>query len=156
MLDFHASPILYRILIALHLMGASVWIGGHLVLAATILPRALRHREPAIILEFEKGFEWIGLPSLGLQVATGLLLAYRWLPESSAWFSLDSNASIYVFIKLVLLMMTLGLALNARFRVIPRINRNNMHVLASHIVLVTLISIGFLLAGVAIRTGGLF
>jgi hypothetical protein len=48
--------------------------------------------------------------------------------------------------------MTLGLALNARFRVIPRMNRDNIHVLASHIVLVTLISIGFLLAGVAIRT----
>jgi hypothetical protein len=53
-------------------------------------------------------------------------------------------------------MMTLGLALNARFRVIPKINPDNMHVLASHIVLVTLISMGFLLAGVAIRTGGLF
>ena len=96
------------------------------------------------------------LPLLGLQVVTGLLLAYRWLPESSAWFRLDSNASIYIFIKLVLLMTTLGLALNAKFRVIPRINRDNMHVLASHIVLVTLISIGFLVAGVAIRTGGLF
>ena len=64
MFDFHASLILYRILIAVHLIGASVWIGGHLVLAATILPRALRRREPAIILDFEKGFEWIGLPSL--------------------------------------------------------------------------------------------
>ena len=31
-----------------------------------------------------------------------------------------------------------------------------MHVLASHIILVTIMSIGFLLAGVGIRTGGLF
>jgi len=48
------------------------------------------------------------------------------------------------------------LALNANFRVIPNINRDNLHVLAWHIVLVTIMSIGFLLAGVAIRTGGLF
>jgi putative copper export protein len=156
MFEIHASPTLYRILIALHLVGASVWIGGHLMLATTILPRAIRDREPSIILDFEKGFERIGLPSLLLQVVTGLLLAYRWLPEIGAWFKLDSTVSIYVVTKLALLTATLGLALNARFRVIPNLNRENMHVLACHIVLVTVMSIGFLLAGVAIRTGGLF
>jgi hypothetical protein len=111
MFDIYASVAFYRILIALHLVGASVWIGGHLVLATTILPRALRNRDPAIILDFEK------------------------------W---------------ALLTATLGLALNAKFRVIPNINRDNMHVLGSHIVLVTVMSVGFLLAGIAIRTGGLF
>jgi len=156
MFYLQTSPTLYRILIAFHLIGAAVWIGGHLVLATTILPRALRNRDPSIILDFEKGFERIGLPSLLLQVVTGLLLAYRWLPEISAWLRLDSNVSIYVVTKLALLAATLGLALNAKFRVIPNINRDNMHVLASHIVLVTVMSIGFLLAGVAIRTGGLF
>jgi putative copper export protein len=152
----HDSPTLYRILVALHLLGASVWIGGHLVLATTILPRALHNRDPSIILDFEKGYERIGLPSLLLQVVTGLLLAYHWLPEISAWFTLDSNVSVYVVTKLALLTATLGLALNAQFRVIPNINRDNMHVLASHIILVTIMSIGFLLAGVGIRTGGLF
>ena len=156
MVYLHTSPTLYRILIALHLIGAAVWIGGHLVLATTILPRALRNRDPSLILDFEQGFERIGLPSLLLQVVTGLLLAYRWLPEISAWLRLDSNVSIYVVVKLALLAATLGLALNAKFRVIPNINRDNMHVLASHIVLVTVMSIGFLLAGIAIRTGGLF
>ena len=87
---------------------------------------------------------------------TGLLLASRWLPELSAWFSLDSNTSIYVATKLSLVTATLGLALNAKFRVIANINRDNLDRLAWHIVLVTMMSIGFLLAGVAIRTGGLF
>lgn len=59
-----ASPTLYRILIALHLVGASVWISGHLVLATTLLPGALRNRDPSIILDFENGFERIGLPFL--------------------------------------------------------------------------------------------
>src|SRR5512132_641058 len=143
MFDIYASVAFYRILIALHLVGASVWIGGHLVLATTILPRALRHREPSIILDFEKAFERIGLPSLLLQVVTGLLLAYHWLPEISAWFTLDSNVSVYVVTKLALLTAARGLALNAQFRVIPNINRDNMYVLASHISLVTIMSIGF-------------
>jgi hypothetical protein len=89
-------------------------------------------------------------------VVTAFLLAYRWLPEISAWFSLTSNASIYVVTKLSLLTATLGLAHNAKFRGIPNINWDNPHVLAWHFVLVTIMSIGFLLAGVAIRTGGLF
>ena len=55
MFYLHTSPTLYRILIALHLIGAAVWIGGHLVLATTILPRALRNRDPSIILDFEQG-----------------------------------------------------------------------------------------------------
>ena len=156
MFDIHASLTFYRILIALHLVGSSVWIGGHLVLTTTILPRALRNRDPSILLDFENGFERIGLPSLLLQVVTGLLLAYYWSPEISAWFRLDSNVSVYVVTKLALLIATLGLALNAKFRVTPNINRDNMHVLASHIVFVTVMSIGFLLAGIAIRTGGLF
>jgi putative copper export protein len=120
MLYSHDSPTLYRILVALHLLGASVWIGGHLVLAGTILPRALHNRDPSIILDFEKGYERIGLPSLLLQVVTGLLLAYHWLPEISAWFTLDSNVSVYVVTKLALLTATLGLALNAQFRVISQ------------------------------------
>ena len=88
---------------------------------------------------------------------TGLLLASRWLPELSAWVSLDSNASIYVATKLSLLTATLGLALNAKFRVIANINRDTACA-RLHIVLVTItmMSIDFLLAGVAIRTGGLF
>src|SRR4051794_1389691 len=102
MFYFPASPTLYRILISLHLLGASVWIGGHLVLATTLLPRALRHREPSIVLDFEKGFERIGLPALLLQVITGLLLASHWLPEVSAWLTLDSNVSIYIATKLAL------------------------------------------------------
>ena len=103
-----------------------------------------------------KGFERIGLPSLLLQVITGLLLAYRLLPDISVWIRLDSSVSIYVVTKLALLTATLGLALNAKFRVIPNVKADNMHVLAWHIVLVTVMAMGFLIAGVAICTGGLF
>jgi putative copper export protein len=156
MFDIHASLAFYRILIVLHLVGASVWIGGHLVLATTILPRALRNRDPSIILDFEKGLNGSVYRRSCFRSSPVLLLAYYWSPEISAWFRLDSNVSVYVVTKLVLLTATLGLALNAKFRVIPNINRDNMHVLASHIVLVTVMSIGFLLAGIAIRTGGLF
>lgn len=147
---------MYRLLIALHLLGASIWIGGHILLTAVILPQALRRRDPAIVLNFENGFERIALPALLVQVVTGLWLAYFWLPRLSAWFTLDTSHSRFIVAKLVLLAATIVLALNARLRVIPRLNSANLNVIAYHIVAVTLLSLGLLLAGVGIRTGGLF
>lgn len=147
---------MYRLLIALHLLGASVWIGGHIVLSTAVLPRALRNRDPAIVLDFEAGFERVGLPALLVQVATGLWLAYLWLPRVSAWFALDTTLSRLIAAKLVLLVATLALALHARLRLIPRLDGTNLGILAYHVVAVTIISIGFLLAGVGIRTHGLF
>jgi putative copper export protein len=58
----------YRLLVVLHLLGASVWVGGHLVLSLSVLPRALRARDPAIISEFESGLERLGIPALLVQV----------------------------------------------------------------------------------------
>jgi len=47
----------YRLLIILHLLGASVWVGGHLVLSLVVLPRALHARDASIVREFESGYE---------------------------------------------------------------------------------------------------
>lgn len=66
------------IALVLHLLGATVWVGGHLVLLITVLPKALRDRNPHPVLEFEKPFERIGIPALVLQVITGLWLAHRY------------------------------------------------------------------------------
>ena len=45
---------LFKILVVLHILGATVWTGGHLILAATVLPQALKHRDPDLIHQFEE------------------------------------------------------------------------------------------------------
>ncbi len=35
---------MYATILLLHILGATIWTGGHLVLAVTILPRVLRER----------------------------------------------------------------------------------------------------------------
>ncbi|WP_257791643.1 hypothetical protein [Solilutibacter oculi] len=40
----------------LHLLGASVWVGGHLVLALGVLPGVLRQRDVAMLLAFESRY----------------------------------------------------------------------------------------------------
>jgi putative copper export protein len=147
---------LYRLLLILHLLGAATWVGGHLVLSLTVLPRALRAGDPAILRDFEAGYERVGIPALLLQAATGVWLAHRWLPQPALWFTIDAPLSALVFWKFVLLGLTLALAAHARLRVIPRLGRDNLRLLAAHIVLVTVLGVGFVILGVGIRTGGLF
>jgi len=143
----------YRLLVVLHLLGASVWVGGHLVLSLSVLPRALRARDPAIISEFESGFERIGISALLVQVVTGLWLAYHWAPDIAGWFFPSTPAARLVLIKLALLAATVALAVHARLRVVPRLNAAMLRILAYHIVAVTLLGVALLVVGVAIRTG---
>ena len=143
----------YRLLVSLHLLGAAVWVGGHLVLSLSVLPRALRAHDPAIIREFESGFERLGIPALLVQIVTGLWLAYHWAPHVAGWFSPSTPQARLVLIKLVLLAATVALAIHARLRVIPQLDRETLRVLAYHVVAVTLLGVALLVVGVAIRTG---
>ena len=44
---------MYGLMLFLHVLGATVWTGGHLVLALGILPQVLRERSPERLLAFE-------------------------------------------------------------------------------------------------------
>ncbi len=147
---------MYALVVFLHVLGASVWVGGHLVLAVSVLPRALAARDPAIVLGFERGFERIGMPALLLQVLTGLYLAWHWLPHLAGWFTLAERIPAHISAKLALLAATLLLAANARWRVIPRLTPATLPVLAWHIALVTLFAVLFAAVGVSVRTQLLF
>ena len=144
---------MYRLIVALHVLGATVWVGGHLVLSLSVLPRALRARDPALIRDFESGFERLGIPALLVQIVTGLWLAYHWAPHVAGWFSPSTPQERLVLVKLVLLAATLALAVHARLRVVPQLDAATLRFLAYHIVAVTLLGVTLLLVGVAIRTG---
>lgn len=144
----------YAILIALHLLGACIWTGGHLALAVAVLPRALRQRRAQPIQDFERGFERMGLPALLAQVITGLWLAHLRLGAPAAWFAANPIARV-VQVKLTLLAATILLALHARLRLIPRLRDDNLPALAGHIVAVTVLAVFFVLAGVLFRVGGI-
>lgn len=147
---------MYGLVVFLHVLGASVWVGGHLVLALTVLPRALKARQPEILLAFERGFERVGMPALLLQVVTGLWLAHRYLPAIADWFTLGARIPAHVLAKLALLAGTLALAASARWRVIPRLTPQMLPTLAWHVALVTLFAVLFVAVGVSLRTGFLF
>lgn len=140
-------------MLLLHVLAATVWTGGHLVLALSILPRALSVRSVVDLQRFEAAYEWVGIPALAIQVASGGWLAYRLVPDFARWFDVDDPLGRMVGMKLVLLAITVAFALDARLRVIPRLSPANLNALAWHVIPVTVLAVLFVVVGVSFRTG---
>ena len=147
---------LYNIALLLHVLGATIWTGGHLVLAIAILPRVLKQRSPQLLLQFESSFERIGIPALITQVITGIIMAETLLRANGGWFNFGDPVSRLVFVKLLLLALTAMFALDARLRLIPQLTEEKLPELAWHIIPVTIISVLFVIVGVSFRTGWLY
>ncbi len=144
------------VVVFLHILAATVWTGGHLVLATVVLPTVLRERSPAVLRSFESGYERIGIPALIIQVVTGFWLAYQLVPDPSQWFDLTNPLSRPIAAKIALLIITILFALDARLRLIPNLSKDNLTAMAWHIVPVTIASVLFVFVGVAFRTGWLY
>jgi len=146
---------MFKILIILHTLGATIWTGGHLLLAVTVLPKALKTRNPELVHQFEENFEGFGLIALLLQVVTGLGLTWTYFPGFEHFWAFDSFLSTYIGIKLLLLLATLALAIHARFFIVPNLTPETLNSLAYHIIGVTTLAVLFVVLGAGIRVGGL-
>jgi putative copper export protein len=145
---------MYKYTLLLHILGATIWTGGHIVLATCILPDVLRNKDVESINKFESKFELLGIPALIVQVLTGLWLIHNLLPSVSEWFTGKNIISTLIIIKLSLLLITVILALDSRLRIIPNLNQDNLKSLGYHIIAVTIVSITFVVIGVGFRVGG--
>ena len=143
----------YKILLVLHLLGSSVWVGGHLILAITILPRALKLHDPEILHQFESRYEKIGIPALLLQVATGLRLVYYYNDNLLDVFDFAYSQHTFIALKIILLLITVVIAAHARIRLISKLKEENMVFLAWHIITVTILGVAILFFGAGIRIG---
>lgn len=146
----------FALVLTFHVLAATIWTGGHIVLATVILPRVLRDRASEDLLKFEAGYERIGIPALLIQVISGIWLAFHVLPGFANWFDMSNPVARLIMFKLVLLLLTAAFAVDARLRIIPKLSENNLVSLAWHIVPVTIVSVLFVIVGVAFRTGWLY
>ncbi len=117
-------------IILIHIIAATIWTGGHLVLAIGFLPKALKNQDPGIIDFFESSYERIGIPSLFFQIITGFYLVHYYASDVSQWLNLDMHIGRIFVVKLSCLLVTVLLAAHARFRVIPNLDKDNLRYLA--------------------------
>ena len=92
---------MHHLLLIIHLIAATIWVGGHLVLAIGYMPRALKYKDFSYIGNFEKKYEPIGMPSLLLLVITGISMTYDYnaglksnLPSNGLTIEIASNGQI--------------------------------------------------------------
>ena len=146
----------HHLFLIIHLMSATVWDGGHLILVASYLPRAIKEKNQNYILNYEKKYEPIGMLSLILLVLSGILMAYKYGVTIEHWFEFATPIEKVVSTKLLLLFATLLFALSAQFKVLPKLNNNIKYLpeMALHILCVTIIGISMLILGSFVRFGG--
>ena len=147
----------HHILLVLHLIAATIWVGGHLVLAIGYLPKALKRKDFSYIGNFEKTYEPIGMPSLAVLIITGILMAYDYNAGFSSWFSFATPIERVVSLKLTFLLTTVCFAIAAQTRVLPKLRKgqlNKLPEMAVHIICVTLIGVLMVILGSLVRIGG--
>ena len=139
-----------RWLVILHVLGATIWVGGHLILAIRYLPKALKAKDITPIVNFEQHYEALGIPALFLQIITGIWMASVYQIK---WFSFETVQYSIINIKLILLITTLLLALHVRIFILPELSPKKLPLLVLHIVLVTVIAVAMLYLGLSFRLG---
>jgi putative copper export protein len=146
----------HHLLLIIHLLSATIWVGGHLLLVFGYLPQALKEKNQNIILNYEKKYEPVGMTALILLVTTGILMAYKYGISIEYWFQFSTPIEKVVSTKLLLLLLTVLFALSAQFRVLPKLktNPNKLPEMTFHILSVTLIGVLMLIFGSFVRFGG--
>src|SRR5690606_32730366 len=113
---------LHHILLIIHLVCATIWVGGHLFVAIRVLPKALREKDVAGLKSFKEKFEPLGMPSLIFLVVTGIWMAYDYNAILSTWFSFSNNIERVISIMLFLLLVTFVLAVLVNRIIFPKLN----------------------------------
>jgi hypothetical protein len=69
------------------------------------------------------------------------------------WFAFNNPISHAIATKLLFLSLTIGLAIDAKLRVLPNLSADKLWDMALHIIGVTILSIGFVIVGLSFRLG---
>ena len=146
---------LHQIYLIIHLLAATIWVGGHLILLLLYVPKAIKTKSLEELSIFRKNFEPVGMPSLFILIITGILMAYDYNITFEKWFLFENSIEKIVSIKLILLLISLTLAFITIKFVLPSINKISPFILYFIIFLVTTIAVTMLVLGSLVRIGGL-
>lgn len=147
----------HHLLLILHLLAATIWVGGHIYLMLRIFPKVLKQKDTELLLAFEQSYEPIGIGALIVLVITGVGMAHQYGVGLSDLFSFSSSIEQVISLKTLLLLGTIGFAISAQTRVIPTLKHSpaKLSEMALHATSVTLLAIAMLVLGTFIRYGGM-
>lgn len=145
----------HQIVLIIHLLAATIWVGGHLLLLLRYVPKAIKSKSIEELSAFRKNFEPVGMPSLFILIITGILMAYDYNITFEKWFLFENSIEKIISVKLILLLISLTLAFITFKFVLLSINKISPFLLYFIIFLVTTIAVFMLILGSLVRVGGL-
>ena len=145
----------HQIILIIHLLAATIRVGGHLILLLRYVPKAIKTKSLEELSMFRKNFEPVGMPSLFVLIVTGIIMAYDYNVTIEKWFLFENAIEKIVSIKLILLFISLTLAFITIKFVLPSIDKLSPYLLYFIIFLVTIIAVTMLILGSLVRVGGL-
>ncbi|MCU4188857.1 copper resistance protein CopD [Flavobacterium sp. HXWNR29] len=145
----------HQIILIIHLLAATIWVGGHLILLLRYVPKALKDKTLDDIAFFRKNFEPVGIPALLILLITGILLAYDYGISFDKWFNFQNSIEKIVSLKIALFFCTILLAFTAVKFIFPSLQNKPSYLLYLFISLVTMIAVTMLILGSLVRIGGI-
>lgn len=148
---------MYKLALILHLLGASIWVGGHLYLLIRLMPTFIKNNDIKGFLAFEKSYEPLGMSALAVQILTGFYMLNTLVPFT-LWTQPMGFLTALIHGKLTWLGLTIITALHARFRVVAKLengthNDNTLNIMNIHVGLICLWSVAFVITGAGFRWG---
>lgn len=141
------------VLIILHILGASIWIGGMLIMALGVLPKAKKANNASLIKDYEGSFHILGMIALTLQFLTGFRLAMIYAGGMKGLFDFSNHAAVLFMWKLVLILLTMGLFVVFKKKTLSALVNSNVSSASSMIWILTLISIALMVLGLGFSRG---
>lgn len=145
----------HHLVLLLHLLAATIWVGGHLILLLRYVPKAIRTKKLDEISFFRKNFEPVGIPSLIVLLITGIIMSYDFGVSIDQWFSFQNPIEKVISIKLLLLIFSIMMAISAVKFIFPKLRDKPTTLLYLLITVVTLIAVTMVVLGSLFRIGGL-
>lgn len=149
-------PYEYLTLVVLHVLGAAVWVGSLVSILLGSIPHARNAGDLSALKHVGKIVVGrLGLAALVLQILTGIRLATKWIVWS-AIFSTPSGPGHLILAKIVLLVVVLAVAGHIYHRTLPALSREKLAMFSTLNWVVLALSLLIVIAGVGVRSGGLF
>ncbi len=142
---------IFQTLVILHVIGATIWTGGHLVLSTTVLQKTLKLKDKNILLDFEEQYERIGMPALLSQIITGVILAIYYSNDFWIIFLMDNKIHTIITIKFILLIITSATAIHAKIKVLPSLSNDSLPYMGKHVYIITIVAVVYVIIGVLVR-----
>lgn len=141
------------VLIILHILGASIWIGGLLIMALGVLPKAKKANNSSLLKDYEGSFHILGMIALTLQFLTGFRLAMIYAGGMKGLFDFSNHAAVLFIWKFVLILLTMGLFVIFKKKTLSTLTDSNISSASVMVWILTIIALALMILGLGFSRG---